>query len=112
MTVEELLAYAPQYVDPQAARGVDKVVDLVVDAERHQLVVRDGAATVTRDGPERPALTVHMTADDVFAIVRGEAHPVRLFLAGRIRTEGDLWGARVLKDVFRPPAPDPGVSEG
>ncbi len=100
MTVEELLALAPQYVDPAGARGVDRVVDLVVDDERHQIVVRGGAATVTRDGPERPQLTVRMAAEDVFAIAEGRAHPVKLFFAGRIRAEGDLWGSRALKDVF------------
>ncbi len=105
MTVEELFALAPQHVDPVAARGVDRVVDLVVDGERHQLVVRDGAATVTVDGAEQPHLTVRMAADDVFALAEGRAHPVGLYLAGRIRTEGDLWGSRVLKDVFKPPRP-------
>ncbi len=103
MTLAELLALAPGYLDPVAARGVDRVVDLVVDGERHQLVVRDGAATVTPDGPESAQLTVHMAAEDVFAIVEGRAHPVGLYLAGRVRTQGDLWGSRVLKDVFRPP---------
>ena len=106
MTVAELLALAPQYLDREAARGVDRVVDLVVDGERHQLVVRDGAATVTPDGGEAPHLTVQLAGDDVLAIVEGRAHPVTLYLTGRIRTEGDLWGSRVLKDVFKPPRPD------
>ncbi len=105
MTVAELLALAPAYLDPEAARGVDRVVDVVVDGERHQLVVRDGAATVTPDGAEAAHLTVRMAAEDVFAIAEGRAHPVGLYLTGRIRTEGDLWGSRVLKDVFRPPRP-------
>jgi putative sterol carrier protein len=100
MTVEELFALAPQHVDPVAARGVDRVVDLVVDGERHQLVVRDGAAAITRDGTERPQLTVRMSGQDVLAIAEGRAHPVKLFFAGRIRAEGDLWGSRALKDVF------------
>ncbi len=101
MTVEELFALAPQYVDPEGARGVDRVVDIVLDeTDRHQLVVRDGAATITRDGPERPQLTVRMSTEDVLAIADGRAHPVKLFFAGRIRTEGDLWGSRALKDVF------------
>ncbi len=105
MTVEELFALAPQYADREAARNVDRVVDVIVDEhERHQLVVRHGDVTVTRDGAERPQLTVCMSAEDVFAIAEGRAHPVKLFFAGRIRTEGDLWGARALKDVFRPPA--------
>ena len=106
MTIAELLAMAPQFVDPVAARGVDRVVDLVIDGERHQLVVRDGAATVTPDGGETPHPTVRMAAEDVFAIAEGRAHPVGLYLTGRIRTEGDLWGSRALKDVFRPPQPD------
>ena len=105
MTIAELLALAPQYVDREAARGVDRVVDVVVDGERHQLVVRDGAATVTPDGPEKPHLTVRMAADDVHAIVEGRAHPVMLYLSGRIKTEGDLFGSRALKDVFKPPRP-------
>ena len=109
MNVGELLAQAPQYLDPTAARGVDRVVDLVVDGERHQLVVRDGEATVIPDGPEAPHLTVHMAAEDVLAIAAGRAHPVTLYLTGRIRTEGDLWGSRVLKDVFKPPRPDAGI---
>ncbi len=105
MTVGELIAPAPAYLDAEAARGVDRVVDLVVDGERHQLVVRDGAATVTPDGAEAPHLTVHMAGEDVFALAEGRAHPIGLYLAGRIRTQGDLWGSRVLKDVFKPPRP-------
>ena len=105
MTVGELLAHAPACLDREAARGVDRVVDLVVDGERHQLVVRDGAATVTPDGPETPDLVVRMSAEDVHAIAEGRAHPVALYLGGHIRTEGDLWGSRMLKDVFKPPRP-------
>jgi len=109
MTVEELFAMAPAYADRDAARGVDRVTDVVVDGERHQLVVRDGEVSVTKDGPEPAQLTVRMAAEDVFAIVEGRAHPVKLFFAGRIKTEGDLWGARALSKVFRPPPPAEGA---
>lgn len=103
MTVEEILAQAPEFVDPAKAKGVDRVIDLHVDEERWQFVLRDGAATMVRDGSEKADVTLRFAADDLFAVIRREADPIKLFAAGRLQASGDLWGARVLRDVFRRP---------
>jgi putative sterol carrier protein len=103
VTVEDILSQAPDYVDPAKADGIEQVVDLHVDEERWQFVLRDGLATMVRDGVEEPHVTVRFAAEDLFAVVRGEANPAKLYAAGRLQASGDLWGARVLKDVFRRP---------
>lgn len=110
MTVEDILSQAPDFVDPAKADGVDQVVDLHVGDERWQFVLRDGLATMVRDGAEEPRVTLRFAAEDLFAVVKREAHPVQLYAAGRVQASGDLWGARVLRDVFRiPPGYDPGL---
>ena len=101
MTVGELLAHAPAYVDPVGARGIDAVVDLVVDDERHQLVLRDAVLTVTRDGPETAALTVRTSADDLLGMVEGRRRPMELYATRRLTAEGDLLLALRLRKAFR-----------
>jgi putative sterol carrier protein len=100
MTTEELLAELPGFVDPEGARGMDAVVDLVVDEDRFQFVLRETVLVVTRDGAEAAALTVRVSEEDLHAVAAGRAHPVKLFAAGRLRASGDLFLAYRLRRAF------------
>jgi len=103
VTTEEMLSQLPAFVDPEGARGVDAVVDLVVDGDRFQFVLRGGVLAVARDGGEQPALTVRVSEQDLHAVAEGRAHPVALFTTGRLKASGDLFLAYRLRKAFKIP---------
>ncbi len=56
------------------------------------LDLRKGTASgfVTREGGPEQDATIHVTADDWVALTTGQMNPMRAFMGGKIRVDGDL----------------------
>ena len=99
---EELLRRLEAGFDPQAARGVDAVVEwrLVAGSSTRefQVAIRDGAC-VPLERFEPPRVTLSMGFEELEELLRGsELSP--LFMARRLRVGGDVLLATRLRDFF------------
>jgi alkyl sulfatase BDS1-like metallo-beta-lactamase superfamily hydrolase len=64
--------------------------------DRYELVVRDGACTVTRNAGETARVTVALDGPRFVRVASGKADGAKLFLRRKIRINGDLvFGGRV-----------------
>lgn len=81
--------------NPDAATQPDAVFKFVLSGENGgtwTLNLKRGASSPfvsTGDGPKEDA-SIHVTSDDWVALTTGEMNPMRAFMAGKVRVEGDL----------------------
>jgi putative sterol carrier protein len=60
----------------------------------------NGAMTVNEGQTETPNLTLTMAANDYVALSRGEANPMTLFMAGKVKLQGDMTLAMKFPEMF------------
>jgi len=81
--------------NPDAATQPDAVFKFVLSGENGgtwTLNLKRGARSTfvsTGDGPEEDA-SIHVTSEDWVALTTGEMNPMRAFMSGKIRVDGDL----------------------
>jgi putative sterol carrier protein len=81
--------------DPDAATQPDAVFKFVLSGENGgtwTLNLKRGASSPfvsTGDGPKEDA-SIHVSSDDWVALTTGEMNPMRAFMSGKVRVDGDL----------------------
>jgi len=81
--------------NPDAATQPDAVFKFVLSGENGgtwTLNLKKGTQftfVTTGDGPEEDA-SIHVTSDDWVALTTGEMNPMRAFMSGKVRVDGDL----------------------
>lgn len=96
-------------LDRQRARGVDAVVHWRLRGrpgggdDLYELVIADGACSVSKEPTRAPRLTLALDAVDFLKLATGNASGARLALRGRLRLSGDLMLAGRLQGLFRMP---------
>ncbi|MBT8470655.1 MAG: SCP2 sterol-binding domain-containing protein [Deltaproteobacteria bacterium] len=81
--------------DPDAATQPDAVFKFVITGDHGgtwTLNLKRGASSpfvTTGDGPKEDA-SIHVASDDWVALTTGEMNPMRAFMSGKVRVDGDL----------------------
>ncbi|NPA31585.1 MAG: SCP2 sterol-binding domain-containing protein [Chloroflexi bacterium] len=106
-TIQQVFDLLPRYFRPEKARDVRAVVqfhipgagggDWIVRVDQGRLSVEPGVSPTPAD------LTVTVSAENYWALLRGEMDPLAAYMRGRLRIEGDLKLAYRLQDLFRMP---------
>ena len=102
-SIDELLELYPEYFNPQAAEGVDGVVQLNLtgdDGGQYVLTIRDQELDVQEGTHEDPTVTIKTTAERWLKINRGEANPMSLMMTGRLSIDGSLSMATKFQSLF------------
>ncbi len=102
-SIPELLEYYPEYFNPQAAEGVDGVVQLDLDGEgggQYYLTIRDQELDVNEGTHEDPTVTIRTTAERWLKINRGEASPMTMMMMGQLKIDGSLSMATKFQSLF------------
>jgi hypothetical protein len=105
----EVFRRMPEVFQPSRARGLHAVVHWHVGdrpdggADHWEVVIADGACTVTQVPEHHPALTLTIGAVDFLRLVTGNAHAVVLVMRGRLRTRGDVALTAKFPGLFVPP---------
>ena len=109
MVLSEIFKRMGEHLKPEAAQGVDAVVHWkILDRpdggyDHYELVIKDGAATVS-DAPEHePRVTFQIGAVDFLKLVTGNANGPILFTTGKLKIKGDLVFAAQIAGMFRIP---------
>lgn len=95
MDAHDLLARLPEFVNVDAVRGVDAIIQY--DVERplwHE--IRDGKVEVHDGRADAPDLVVRASDALLLDLFRGEANPTVAIMTGRLKVQGDMRLARDL----------------
>lgn len=84
-----------------AADGMDVVFQFnIEDGDTYHLVVMDSTCKLEQGEHSDPSVTLIMDSDTLEEIVTGDLNGMQAFMAGRLRTEGDMMLATRLSDLF------------
>ncbi|MEX2366377.1 MAG: SCP2 sterol-binding domain-containing protein [Pseudohongiellaceae bacterium] len=84
-----------------AASGLDVVFQFNIDdSDTYHLIVKDNQCQLVSGEHQDPTVTLIMNEDTLKEIVSGDLNGMQAFMAGRLRTEGDMMLATRLSDLF------------
>ena len=101
--LKEIFDKMPQAFIPEKARGINAIIQLDLSGQgggTWQLKIVNGQLTTQPGSAGTPDLTLGMDAQDYIALTRGEANPMNLFMAGKIKLQGDMTLAMRFQDMF------------
>jgi putative sterol carrier protein len=101
----------PHQLDPDAAKGVEAVVDYEIGGrrdggqDRWRVFIEAGRCRVARSPHGSADVTLTLDAASFLRLASGSASGPQLFLLGRLEVAGDLTLAMRLPALFRVPEP-------
>lgn len=101
--LNEIFSKMPEAFVPEKAAGIKAKIqlDLTGDGGGQWLInIADGQIAVTPGAADSSNLTLSMAAGDYVALSMGEANPVSLFMAGKIKVQGDVGLALKFQEMF------------
>jgi putative sterol carrier protein len=110
LVLDEIFKRMSEHVEPGQVEGVDAVVHFeITDApggggDVFEAVIRDGKVEVS-DQPtvEKPRVTIIMAPVPFLKLVTGQQSGLVMFMAGKLKLEGDVMFASRLTSFFRIP---------
>jgi putative sterol carrier protein len=103
-TVEQLIRNHEKAFKPEAAEGVDAVIQYHLTGEQGGdwiITIRDGKCTVAPGNAETPKMTLTADAGDLRDVLLGKANGMQYFMQGKLRLAGDLNLAMKLTSFFK-----------
>lgn len=104
--IDALVVHLASSLRPDHAEGVDAVLHVKLwdrpggGYDHRELVIRDGACTVSETPAEEPTLTLKIRPSDLRKVVTGATGPKRLALRGKLRAIGDIGFGMRLTELF------------
>jgi putative sterol carrier protein len=90
------------------ASGVDAVMQFVVEdegeAHHHVVTIKDGACEASSGPAEDSRVTLRLGLLDFLKLVSGQANGPALFMAGKLKIQGDLMFAPRIMSYFEVPS--------
>jgi len=105
LTIADIMSRMPSAVVPEKAAGVDAVIHFKftgAEAGEWNAVIKDGACQVAQGAPSKAA-TMTLTADsaDYINLVTGQLNPMKAFMSGKLKFQGDLNLAMKMPQMFK-----------
>jgi putative sterol carrier protein len=72
-------------------------------ADTYELVIADGACTLSEAPEKDPKLALTMAPADFLKVVSGNGNPVMMFMTGKLKAKGDLGLAANIANLFDMP---------
>jgi putative sterol carrier protein len=69
-------------------------------ADTYEVVIADGACTVSATPEQEPKLAVTVSGPDFLNLISGNANPMMMFMTGKLKAKGDLGLAANLANLF------------
>lgn len=104
ITVEELMNRMPKAFKPEAAEGVEAVIQYHLDGEEGGdwvVSIQDQQCTVEKGTTEDPTMTLMADAEDYKDIILGNLDPMAAFMQQKVRLKGNLNLALGLTKYFK-----------
>ncbi len=104
ITVEQLVRNHEKAFKPEAAEGVDAVIQYHLTGDEGGdwiITIREGKCIVAPGVAENPKMTLTADAQDFKAVLLGKANGMQYFMQGRLKLSGDLNLAMKLTSFFK-----------
>ena len=116
-TLDEIFRRMAEHVEPDKASGTSAVVHFkILDRpdggyDHYEVVLENGTCTVTDEPQREPRVTFRIGPVDFLKLASGNAAGPMLFMAGKLKIEGDLMFAATMTSLFRIPKAADGAKE-
>ena len=93
----------PEAFVSENATGLNAIIQLDLTGEgggQWAVKIDDGTIAIDEGQAESPNLTLSMEASDYAALSLGEANAMGLFMAGKIKVQGDVMLAMKFQELF------------
>lgn len=103
---EEINAYIaqmPALLIPEKASDLNATIQLDLTGEnggKWWLKIADSTCEITEGQAEHPTMTLTSTADDLYAVLAGDANAISAFMMGKIKVAGDMSLALKMQTMF------------
>ncbi len=104
VTVPQLVETMCQYFKPEAAQGVNAVVQYHLTGDQGGdwvIAIKDNQCTVTNGTTPTPTMTLTADANDYRDIITGKSNAMTAFMQGKVKLSGDLGLAMKLTNLFK-----------
>jgi putative sterol carrier protein len=115
--LDQIFNRMAEHFNADEAQGQEAVVHFKIGdrpeggEDVYEVVVKDGALTVTDSPQQEPRVTLKTGAVDFMRLVSGSQSGPALFMTGKLKIEGDLMYASQIATLFRiPQSAQPGPS--
>lgn len=105
--LDEIFRRMGSHVRAEKVRGIHAVVNWRLTGgsgpdgyDRYQIVLSDGACTVSREMTEQPRVTITLSPADFVRLIAQQTSPAVLFVTGKLKVQGDLGFAAGLIGYF------------
>jgi putative sterol carrier protein len=101
--LKEIFDKMPEAFLSEKAANVNATIQLELTGEGGGdwvVKIANGAMTINEGRTETPNLTLTMAVNDYVALSRGEANPMNLFMAGKVKLQGDMTLAMKFPEMF------------
>ena len=101
--LQKIFNKMPEVFVPEKAAGVKATIQLELSGEgggNWLLKIANGQISANQGQADSPDLSLSMAASDYIALTQGEANPMGLFMAGKIKLQGDMTLAMKFQDMF------------
>ncbi len=102
-SIDEVIASFPERFKPEAAAGVDAVLQFTLtgtDDQRFYLIVRDGTLGIEHGVHPDPTMSVTTSAENWLALNNGETSPMALLMQGKATFNGSASMALKFREIF------------
>lgn len=103
MTVAETFETMKTLFNPAAAAGLNKTIQWNISGEesgKWAFKIQDQTCELVTGGVEKPDLTMSMSDKDWISITEGKLDPMQAFMAGKVKTAGDVMLAMRVNNLF------------
>ncbi len=101
--LEKIFEGMPKAFVAEKAAGVKATIQLNLSGEGGGdwfIKIADGQLSTSAGKAEGADMTLSLEASDYIAMTKGEANPMNLFMAGKIKLEGDMGLAMKFQEMF------------
>ena len=103
MTVDETFKGLQEHFNPEAASGLNKILQLNLsgdEAGKWAIKIANQACELIPGGVEKPDLTLSLADKDWIAIAEGKLDPMNAYMTGKLKATGDITLAMRIPSIF------------
>jgi putative sterol carrier protein len=109
LVLDEIFKRMAEHAERDRIDGVDAVVHFTITdapgggADTYEAVIRDGEITVNNPPTEQPKVTITTAPVSFLKLVTGQQSGPVMFMAGKLKLDGDVMFASRMTSFFRIP---------
>ncbi len=103
MTVAETIKKLQEHFHPEAAAGLNKILQLNISGDQGgtwALKIANQGCELIPGGVEKPDLTLSLADKDWLAMVEGKLNPMNAYMTGKLKAHGDIALATRIASIF------------